>query len=113
MMNVPKDALFFASPPRCSLILITALSPACVPPPAASPVNRALGRASPWFCTSRPETHDLTMQLMFATRGERVHLQVDSNMLVWHRHTGADPYGAARSGHDGSSLGFKVRTERT
>ena len=25
-------------------------------------------------------------------------------MLVWHRHTGADPCGAARSGHDGSSL---------
>ena len=41
---------------------------------------------------------------MFATRGERVHLQVNSSMLVWHRPTGADPCGAARSGHDGSSL---------
>ena len=30
-------------------------------------------------------------------------------MLVWHRHKGADPCGAARSGHDGSSLGLEVR----
>jgi len=42
---------------------------------AASPGNRAFLK-------------HLAMRMTFATRGERVHLQVDSSMLVRHRHTG-------------------------